>query len=346
LIGNPSDEYSDRYRELDELRGYYFQRLDRNLNEYIQLVRYIDKSLFDVLSDLAPARAKISKGLLIEPHFLERSKIAWKRPTAQQNGYIAGINVEDLIFTEAQFESRLYIIDASRDVVFNVDISNINALIKPVDTTKFTVDLPFYDGLIVYDLYNNITVEIPTYFGRIVFEFGAKLTAEYENSSLTVVGFDPDSLAELGYGIYAPNGVGLITRYDKLGRLDRNRRQVFVTTENKPIFIPETSGSEDILVKRDKFKRKVTLLPIGADEPSIAGSIVNVQQVDGYLPTHYKFVNTLSIGLRNSFFNGAKQTEATTPDGLPPVESFTTNPNILRVTDTGRGSGEPILIVT
>jgi hypothetical protein len=57
LIGNPSDEYSDRYRELDELRGYYFQRLDRNLNEYIQLIRYIDKSLFDVLSDLAPARA-------------------------------------------------------------------------------------------------------------------------------------------------------------------------------------------------------------------------------------------------------------------------------------------------
>jgi hypothetical protein len=346
LIGNPADEYSDRYRELDELRGYYFQRLDRNLNEYIQLVRYIDKSLFDVLSDLVPARAKVSKGLLIEPHFLERSKIAWKRPTAQQNGYIAGINVDDLIFTEAQFESRIYVIDARRDVVFDVDISNINALITPADTTKFTVDLPFYDGLIVYTLDDNITVEIPTYFGRIVFELGAKLTAEYENSSLTVVGFDPDSLAELGYGIYAPNGVGLITRYDKLGRLDRNRRQVFVTTENKPIFIPEISGSETIQVQRDKFKRKVTLLPIGADEPSIAGSIVNVQQVDGYLPTHYKFVNTLSIGLRNSFFNGAKQTEATTPDGLPPVESFTTNPNILRVTDTGRGSGEPILIVT
>jgi hypothetical protein len=127
--------------------------------------------------------------------------------------------------------------------------------------------------------------------------------------------------------------------------LDRNRRQVFVTTENKPIFIPETSGSEDILVKRDKFSRKVTLLPIGSDAPTVAGSIVNVQQVDGYLPTHYKFVNTLSAGLRNSFFNGAKQTSNTTPDGLPPVESFTTNPNILRVTDTGRGSGEPILIV-
>jgi hypothetical protein len=27
------------------------------------------------------------------------------------------------------------------------------------------------------------------------------------------------------------------------------------------------------------------------------------------------------------------------------VETFTTNPNILRVADTGRGSGEPILEV-
>jgi hypothetical protein len=46
-----------------------------------------------------------------------------------------------------------------------------------------------------------------------------------------------------------------------------------------------------------------------------------------------------------SFFDGSKQTELTTPDGLPPVETFTTNPNILRVASTGRGSGEPILQV-
>lgn len=345
LIGNPADEYSDRYRELDELRGYYFQRLNRNLNEYIQLVRYIDKSLFDVLSDLAPARAKVSKGLLIEPHFLERSKIQWKRPTAQQNGYIAGINVEDLVVTEGKFESRLYVIDANRDIVFDVGIQNITALIRQVDNTNLTTTLPFYDGLISYTLDGNILVTIPTYEARILFEFGASLTSEYENTSLTVFGFEPDSVAELGYGIFAPNGVGLITRYDRFGKLDRNRKQVFVITENKPIFVPEISGLDTILVKKNRFKHKVTLIPIGDDVPSVAGSTVNVQTVNGYLPTHYKFVNGLTAGLRNSFFNGAKQTINTTTDGLSPVETFTTNPNILRVTDTGRGSGEPILVI-
>ena len=346
LIGNPSDEYSDRYRELDELRGYYFQRLDRNLNEYIQLVRYIDKSLFDVLSDLAPARAKVSKGLLIEPHFLERSKIAWKRPTAQQIGYVAGINVDDLVFTEAQVESRIYIIDASKDVVFKVDISNLKGLIKQQDTTSLTATLPFYKGLIVFESDGIITIEIPTYEASIIFEFGAGLTGEFENTSLTVFGFEPDSVAEMGYGIYSPGGFGLISKYDRLGKLNRNRRQVFVTTENNPIFIPQTSGIETVLVKNDRFKRKVTLLPIGSPAPTVAGKIVSVESVDEYLPTHYKFVNSLTAGLRNSFFNGAKQTINTTPDGLPPVEIFTTNPNVLRVTDTGRGSGEPILIVT
>ena len=49
--------------------------------------------------------------------------------------------------------------------------------------------------------------------------------------------------------------------------------------------------------------------------------------------------------MRRSYFNGSLQTAETTPDGLDPVEIFTTNPNILRVAKTGRGSGEPILEV-
>jgi len=32
-------------------------------------------------------------------------------------------------------------------------------------------------------------------------------------------------------------------------------------------------------------------------------------------------------------------------DGSSPVQSFTTNPNTLRVNESGRGSGEPILEV-
>jgi hypothetical protein len=71
-----------------------------------------------------------------------------------------------------------------------------------------------------------------------------------------------------------------------------------------------------------------------------------VTPLKGYFPTHYKYKNNLYEGLQRSFFKGSVQSSTTTPDGLSAVETFTTNPNILRVANTGRGSGEPILIVT
>ena len=50
--------------------------------------------------------------------------------------------------------------------------------------------------------------------------------------------------------------------------------------------------------------------------------------------------------MENSFFNGCKQTQVTTIDGGHPIfETFVTNPNTLKVSDSGRGSGEPILDV-
>ena len=49
LIGDPSDYYEDGYTSLDRFRNYYFSRYNVDFHEYIQLVRYIDKSLFETL---------------------------------------------------------------------------------------------------------------------------------------------------------------------------------------------------------------------------------------------------------------------------------------------------------
>jgi hypothetical protein len=91
-------------------------------------------------------------------------------------------------------------------------------------------------------------------------------------------------------------------------------------------------------------KYSVSLLPFSGSI-AIGNDVTEVTSINGYLPTHYKFVNGLGEGMRRSFWKGSQQTAATTPDGLDPVETFTTNPNILRVAKTGRGSGEPILEV-
>lgn len=109
-----------------------------------------------------------------------------------------------------------------------------------------------------------------------------------------------------------------------------------------------TTGSEQVkyeFVDVTKYKYVISKLPFGSTAPTVGGNIVEVEELNGYFPSHYRNVNNLGEGLRRSFFKGSQQTSATTPDGLDPVETFTTNPNILRVANTGRGSGEPILEV-
>jgi hypothetical protein len=99
---------------------------------------------------------------------------------------------------------------------------------------------------------------------------------------------------------------------------------------------------EDVVVTNNKYK--VTVLPFSGSV-NVGGNVSEVTAINGYLPTHYRYVNGLGEGMRRSFWKGSQQTATTTPDGLSPVEIFTTNPNILKVANTGRGSGEPILIV-
>ena len=167
---------------------------------------------------------------------------------------------------------------------------------------------------------------------------------------------DPNSLANAGFGLYTPiAGTGSLDTIDIFGNVTSSRKLIFNTKEQyiEKISVqtkgyPATSNNEQVeyeLQDVTKFRNKVTILPIGSTPPSVGNDITQVIPLNGYFPTHYRYKNNLSEGLKNSFFNGSKQTADTTPDGLSPVETFTTNPNILRVADTGRGSGEPILEV-
>jgi len=94
-----------------------------------------------------------------------------------------------------------------------------------------------------------------------------------------------------------------------------------------------------------KYKDKVVILSQSGSAPTVSGNVTEVTPLDGFFSTHYVNVGDLTSGMENSFFNGSKQTSATTLDGGSPVQTFTTNPNTLRVSDSGRGSGEPILEV-
>jgi hypothetical protein len=349
-IGNPADDYSDSYRELDTLRTYYFERLDRNINEYIQLIRYIDKSLFDTLIELAPARARVSKGLLIEPHFLERSKVRRKKPVADKSGYDGVIGLIDNFITEASSHQFEGLLDATDTQTLIGETQNIVGIIGQSDATTLIGETPFYESVIDLDYSDNLISDYLVYEGLITVPNGTTTEGEYFADVLNSVGNDPNSITNAGYGIYAEDGVSIITKYDANGNLTRERSKVAVIREQYTIKVPQLSIAGDrvsdiILVPQTKERYKVSILPYTASFPSVGGDVIEVTPLNGYLPSHYRNVGDASTGLRNSYFNGAKQTLTTTTDGLPPVQTFTTNPNVLRVSDTGRASGEPILIV-
>lgn len=348
-IGNPNDQYSDSYSELSTLRNYYFQRYDLNIQEYIQLVRYIDKSLFETLESLVPARAKVSSGLLIEPHILERSKIAWKRPSATNINYTSSIDTN-----ETTHISSIY--------------DNITAELNTAKAVGLTVENPQYNVEIQTELFTSSSAKYNTYYSTIENNIEDVLTATLDNISTTInaqitgsikgeydqveyvqVGLDRNSLAVAGFGLYGENGNVIRNYIDVWGNRVKERNKVYLIKESYTKYVPEnisldsSLGTEKVL--RTFYRPKVTILDWNAPAPIVGGNIVEVTPLNGYFPTHYRNTGDLTTGLQNSYFNGSKQTSTTNILGGSPVQTFTTNPNILKVSNTGRGSGEPILEV-
>jgi hypothetical protein len=362
-IGNPGDEYNDSYSDLDRLRNYYFQRFDLNFNEYIQLVRYIDKSLFDTLESLVPARAKVSSGLLIEPHILERSKVKWRKPTSEKGNYETIIDAQENVNIIGTSEGQEVTLSVIQDVAFDVTNPQYEGTITDTDVSQLTGERTDYEG--TYRTtddsaqYGFMTVNSGSDMGGIVFNIDAKLgsslTGEYKSDSFTQVGMDKDSISVAGFGVFGSGSHSIRTYIDVFGNTIKERVKIFQVKESYQVDVPQNINPNDESLGREfvtqtLFRNKVTILPFtgsnGLETPTPSGgNIVSVTPLNGYFPYHYRNVGDLTTGLENSYFRGSKQTQATTLDGGSPVVTFTTNPNTLRVNDTGRGSGEPILIV-
>jgi len=252
---------------------------------------------------------------------------------------------------------------AIEDVLLDVNLPNYETIVDTADTYLLEGTNPTYDSQI--DTIETYVLEpsYPTYpqTGSINIDcnLGSNISAQVDSFSSEFIGLDPNSIANAGFGLYAQRGVGMVRKFD--GLYDRNeltgsRKNIYLVKEQyKTVVSTQVAGyptngalvGEQVLyadIDKINYRYKVTTLPFSGSV-SIGNDIVDVTALDGYFPTHYKFVNNLSEGLQRSYWKGSTQTSGSTPDGLDAVEIFTTNPNILRVAKTGRGSGEPILIV-
>ena len=360
-IGDPSDMYNENYAQLDSLRNYYFKRFNsRNIYDYINLIKLYEKSMFEDIKNMLPARVKATTGLLIEPHFLERSKVKHRKPIAVNYQEETEIHLSETTITDGEnYQMEALLTSSLHDNLFGdneqyytkVDTTNstnvysnnyqYNSEITGSDYLQLEAASQYYESLITGSLGN------ATFQSQI----------DIENSNQIVGG---SKYEDIGFTLYCENGNAIYNHYDGNGNLVKDRVKVYLVTTQytKIIDLPLVviNGMSDLRggttpVTQSYTKTELVIQPFsGSVTPTVGSMIGNgiitlVQPVSGYLPTHNRFVSDLTTGLQNSYYNGVENTLLTTIDGASPVESFITNPNTLKVNKAGRDISEPILEV-
>ena len=357
-IGDPSDDYKPNYKSLDNLRNYYFQRFDnRDIYSYINLIKLYEKSMFEDLKKMLPARVKATTGLLIEPHFLERSKVVHKKPTADDYQKETEIKLSDTSVISFENIQKETLIDANIAQNLTAENNQYEALISTASVNNLLAENYQQDSII--DTNSNFVFNSDSYQKEVIID--AELGDPTIITEIDIINSNQvigqSEYETIGFGIYSQNGSAIRTYFDKDNRVVKERVRVQLVTEQKERIVQKfaiTASANGLGDPRGGYvsdietytETKLNIQPFsGSVAPIVKGSIIEVKNVNGYLPTHNKFTSDLTIGLQNSFFKGSKNTAATTLDGSSPIETFTSNPNTLRVNKTGRDSSEPILEV-
>jgi hypothetical protein len=368
-IGDPGDRTKSNYKSLDTLRNYYFQRFDgRDIYAYINLIKLYEKSMFEDIKKMLPARVKATTGLLIEPHILERSKIAQKEPTGDEYQQDATIHYQDttiLSGDNTQYES---IVDANLSENLIGENNQYESIVDANLSENLIAESYQEDGLI--ENTETTITNAESYQQEVNIDAGLDEPTITTEIDLGVETYGQSEYETIGFGIYAQNGNAIRTYFDKdNNRVTERIRVQLVTEERERVvtkfaiiaaanglgdprggFISDIQTYTETKLNIQPFINPTTGLPTTI--PSVGDSIVAVTPVDGYLPTHYRNTSDLTTGLQNSFYKGAGykffiddggRTVWNTIDGAPPVETFTSNPNTLTVNRTGRNTSEPIL---
>jgi hypothetical protein len=163
FIGDPKDLYESQYDTFEAFKRVFYNTGKGNFDfqDFLNLARsYFDKSIFDQLKKLAPARSNVVTGLLIEPTILERNKIASRKPQSDlDNNYSGEIATTESI-AHGNTIPMLY-----DDVAINKD-STQNA---PENWSGFMyVSEPELNGTTVYAVDGLTEVNGVTYYARVV----------------------------------------------------------------------------------------------------------------------------------------------------------------------------------
>lgn len=351
-IGDPWARYSSSYADLKTINAHYWERNASSMNvyDYITLIRQFDKTVFDYVQDVTPARAKLSKGILIEPHMLERNRVRYHLPEKsnyQYDGFVNAIDTGSVATGEVtSYDSSIEAITGSEQVTgdyytYTGDINTTASLVTTGEASSYTSSIFAPSSASTQDDFNANAkmVSIGFYENYIV---PNHVGPNFASASYNYESFGmPQGVS----GIYAIDGVSDII-FLKDGMEDRKRVKLELINVDEYKTVSQlidgnTDGQEGAyqnVIVTESIQR-LNVLNISAS--FTAGGT----KVDGYLPFHRVRQDAIPTGLQNAFYNGCKQTEDTTIDGSSPIEVFISDVTTLKVNKTDRSNDEPILTV-
>jgi len=323
-IGDPGDRTKSNYKSLDNLRHYYFQRFDnRDIYAYINLIKLYEKSMFEDIKKMLPARVKATTGLLIEPHILERSKIAQKDPTGEDYQKDVTIHYNDTTILTADNNQYETIVNADLSESLTGENNQYESLVDANLSENLIADSYQYDGFI--ENVDTIITNAESYQQDTSIDAGLDEPTVTAEIDLGIETFGQTTYETIGFGIYAQGGDTIRTYFDKDNRRVKERIRVQLITEQKERMVTKfavTASATGLGDPRGGYVSAIqtyneTYLNIQpftssfaatlgqiSTIPVVGGNIIVVKPVDGYLPTHYRNTSDLTTGMMNSYFKG------------------------------------------
>jgi hypothetical protein len=305
--------------------------------------------MFEDIKKMLPARVTATTGILVEPHFLERSKYQYTKPTGSSDYYETVIPTSTIVYSETnQYET---IIDADMGEQVFGENNQLDSIVDADFSENIVGENNQYESIIYANDVIGTSGENYSYETAIAYELANGTLTKQDTNEDTNKLVGRNDYVDIGFSIYAENGTAIRNYYDSDKVLRKERIRVTLIEEEKTKTIirpsvringksdPRSEPAEETITYTE---RVLVVQPFsGSTAPIAVGSVKKVTPVDGYLPTHYRNTSDLTTGLQNSYYNGCKNTSATTLDGSSPIEVFVTNPNVIKV--TGRDNNEPIL---
>lgn len=236
-ISDPRERFGRKYYELENLRNHYYgdnytpKVLFSELFKIYKL--YVDRSIFDTLKNVLPARNKIYSGILIEPTILERNRIENKPSfVAEVSTLSSSINLKDILndVDRGEFikqnDSDLTVIPYSKNTSF-VDTSFCGFEVIADSPDKYMTN-------IFVDQSGSVNLDAQIYTA---YKVNNKKTISYSNNNITSSNVNKDfisiQLVLSGSDFTVPSNYELLTDLRDVKHISRKnlpfRKEVYGT---------------------------------------------------------------------------------------------------------------------